>query len=218
MIPKNLFFIWFGDNPPKYCEFAINAFKEVNPDFKVEWIRKSSNEIDNFENSNDELLKISCIKVIKSNNIINKKRLNFYCYVSDIYRRLLIKKYGGIYLDCDTFPVRPFDREILKCMTSYVCTAFFPNNNYLFHSDIFHIGSVKCNILKKIPVRMLYPPHKAYRDKNKMPIDYKILHEKFYNCSLKYGEIKDDMKYIEHFYNGSFLKKNRIEKSNRFDK
>ena len=67
MIPKNLFFIWFGDNPPKYCEFVINTFKEVNPDFKVEFIRKDQHELDNWENSKDELLKFSYKYVLDIN-------------------------------------------------------------------------------------------------------------------------------------------------------
>ena len=36
MIPKQLFFIWLGDNKPKYVDFAVKTFKDVNPDFKVD--------------------------------------------------------------------------------------------------------------------------------------------------------------------------------------
>ena len=62
MIPKQLFFIWLGDNKPNYVDFAVNTFKGVNPDFKVDLIEW---KIEDIENPSDELLKRSVDEAIK---------------------------------------------------------------------------------------------------------------------------------------------------------
>lgn len=133
MIPKQLFFIWLGNTPPDYCNFAINAFRDVNPDFKVDFLYWS---IEDIENPKDEILKKSVEDVIK----LNKKGKKFIIEVADLYRYKLLYKYGGIYLDCDTFPVRPFDDELLKLNNfaqSVICFKrkdFKPKN---LHEDTF---------------------------------------------------------------------------------
>lgn len=218
MIPKNLFFLWFGDNPPTYCEFAVNAFKAVNPDFNVEFIRKSADEIDNFENSKDKILQAACKYVIKH----RADHLNFFCHVSNRYRVYLIKKYGGIYLDCDTFPVRPFrDGNLLELDTFYKCTTLKDNGLTIF-PDLFHMGSPKYDdIYYKCDTKFIYPPHVlyCYDDKSMKNKMWWNLHQKFFNCELKYGETMPDSKgkYIEHFKHLSWKENNRIEKSSKYD-
>lgn len=38
----------------------------------------------------------------------------FNTAMSDALRFYLLDTYGGIYLDCDTFPVKPFDDRLLN--------------------------------------------------------------------------------------------------------
>ena len=34
--------------------------------------------------------------------------------LSDIYRLKLVSEFGGLYVDCDTFPLKPFDDKLLQ--------------------------------------------------------------------------------------------------------
>ena len=106
MIPKQIFFIWLGDNKPNYVDFAVKTFREVNPSFKIDLIEWKIYDI---ENPKDPLLVESIDSAIK----LNRKDRKFIQSVANIYRYTLLRKYGGIYLDCDTFPVRPFDDKLL---------------------------------------------------------------------------------------------------------
>ena len=50
----------------------------------------------------------------------------------DVFRQLLMADYGGIYVDTDTFPIKPFDDYILECpfncCTNYNIDGFFMGN------------------------------------------------------------------------------------------
>lgn len=57
--------------------------------------------------------------------------------ISDAFRFYLLNKYGGIYLDMDTFPVKPFDDKLLSYENGFTIN-YKPNI-----SDIFFIGMNK---------------------------------------------------------------------------
>ena len=127
MIQKQLFFAWIGNELPIYTQNAIKWFNELNPDFKINVIIMDGN---NFENNNEicvrntykhiyNVLKkddrsdefYDFIKMVTDPNY-NAKR-HFMAYFTDVLRYELLSTYGGIYLDCDTFPVRSFDDKLL---------------------------------------------------------------------------------------------------------
>lgn len=54
--------------------------------------------------------------------------------LSDALRFYLLNKYGGIYLDLDTFPVNPFDSHLLSYENGFVVN--YKPDRY----DIFFIG------------------------------------------------------------------------------
>ena len=143
MIPKQLFFIWLGDNKPKYVDFAVNTFKKVNSDFKVDLMEWKINDI---ENPKDEILKKSVDRAIEK----NVTKTKFIQSVAEIYRYRLLEKYGGIYLDCDTFPVRPFDDELLN-YTDFDVTLSWGNNQFI-KRDVFFIGSSSLEYKKIHPI------------------------------------------------------------------
>jgi mannosyltransferase OCH1-like enzyme len=212
MIPKQLFFIWFGDNKPNYVDFSISKFKEVNPDFNIEFIH----EKDPFSSSNEDIKECIELKNTYFKNFLNRKfcieRFGNYPLMvfSDIYRFYLLKKYGGIYLDCDTFPVKPFDDELLNN------DGFYCSLKCNKHGDIFFLGSQpnidilqfnnnhdKCilfnNTIKNFNV--LEQPHLLIKN-----VNYSKLWKKFHNLELIYGECYYNKFYIDHYISGKWRK------------
>lgn len=149
MIPKILNFVWFGNNIPKYAFYAMFKFHEMNPTFRINFIHKTIQEINDL---NDDILKYSMdllnetlsLDINKDKKIIYFQKYNLFFprtkmlinILTDIYKREFIYQNGGIYLDCDTFPINPFDDELLS-----------KNNFMVYHSDLkyydnFFFGSI----------------------------------------------------------------------------
>ena len=188
MIPKQIFFIWLGNNKPNYVDFSVNTFREVNPDFKIDLIEWKINDI---ENPIDPILRSSVDSAIKE----NRKDRKFIQSVANIYRYKLLEKYGGIYLDCDTFPVRPFDDKLLNHDKFDVLISW--GQNQFCVRDVFFIGTISLEELKKSKKHnnvFLYPHTECG--------NYNTLRDKFYNCTLKYGEYYGDPNfyYINHYH------------------
>ena len=145
MIPKQLFFIWFGDKP-NYVDFSIKAFKDINPSFNVELIY----EKDPYRSSNKDIKYILESLNDKSTpyyELCNREYAKKFYYKNDIgklsalcdcLRFYLINKYGGIYLDCDTFPIKPFDNELLEKNTNIITKVYIKKHDWY---DCFFIGS-----------------------------------------------------------------------------
>ena len=196
MIPKNLFFLWLGNKePPENHKWVINTFKEINPDFNVEFIRYTQKDI---ENSKDPILLDAIENAYKDKTKLNK--FGLYTTISDIYRFYIIRKYGGIYLDLDTFPYRPFsDGDLLNINHSvFLCTKRCEYNKEIVSSDIYYIGSPKFNDYKsKRPLCFLYSSQIVSEDE-----EFSKLKQKFMNSELKFGDRysrADKNLYIEHF-------------------
>lgn len=236
MIPKQIFFIWFGDIP-NYCNYSINAFKKLNPDFKIDLIHYS---IDDVVKCDDSVLKYCKDLIFKTKKGINNKyfdyinhriksKFNFIQILSDFLRFELLYYYGGIYLDCDIFPNKTFDNNLLNrncfgqqiiCFrnkeknpttlcddkTTFYDLNFLENlNNYHYYSytDIYFIGSIKeykFNLSDSFVCNTpLQPPWIRNLENTEK---FKILKDKFYNNQLKLGE--DFMfysQYITHYCN-----------------
>jgi mannosyltransferase OCH1-like enzyme len=58
--------------------------------------------------------------------------------LSDVVRVELINEFGGIYLDCDTYPLKSFDDELLNYKT------FCVKRHYLeyINTDNYFMGSI----------------------------------------------------------------------------
>ena len=146
MIPKRLIFIWLGKNDvPEYGYYAIKAFQDVNPDFEINFV--CEHDIENTKNQDLQ----ECIKLINSptyniyRHMVERKfaKQNFfgekgqYVGLSDAFRFYMLNKYGGIYLDLDTFPVNKFDAKLL----SY--DGGFAVSHVQNKCDIFFLGFQK---------------------------------------------------------------------------
>lgn len=190
MIPKNIFFIWLGDEKPKYVDFAVNSFRNVNSDFNVELLEW---KIADIEDPKDNLLKESVEEAIK----LNRKDRRFVQAVANIYRYTVLREYGGIYLDCDTFPIKPFDDSLLSFSEFDVTTSW--GCNQFIVRDVFFIGTCSLQELKKQKQKnkTFLWPHGDGKGEH-----YNNLKEKFFNCTLTYGEYfgDGDKEYINHYH------------------
>ena len=206
MIPKQIFFLWFGNKKPNYVDFAVNSFKRINSDFKVDLINYTTEQLENWENCNDEILK-NTIKELKSRKWHNKfmpfNNKFIVVHISDTYRRKLLNKYGGIYLDCDTFPVRPFDDELLKnksFKSKYLC---FKNNKHISsYIATFFCGSSKCHFTEHDEKRMKRIIYLFRKEQLKRFLSCRNL---FLECQLKESFNKYPL-YIDHYEDHSWVR------------
>ena len=204
MIPKQLFFVWLGDNIPKYADFSINSFRKVNPDFKIDLVHFSDEDCEMSKKYEGKILEIlqkkyidKCLNAFNDLSGINRYKGNENYYkvkLSECIRFGLLNKYGGIYLDCDTFPIKPFDDELLKL--NYF-SAVWKNS-----MDLFFFGKEK-NTKQKVILLKTSSMYESGLLKNK---EYMDLCHKFYNFELKYGESFNDCKehYIDHYWIRAF--------------
>ena len=198
MIPKNIFFIWTSEpkSPtkilPAFGKYAVNKFKEINPNFNI---------IEFDDNSKE---------VIECKNLFLKLNVKSPCGLFNEWLRLyVIFKYGGIYLDYDCFPVKPFDEYIQKF--DYITSK----------NDIFALASCKRNVntitqsaFSKFSNNQGYFPNynyfinPTYRNgayaKNFNKNNCIKLKDKFWDCSLQIGEkiepnSTDPMYYFDHY-------------------
>ena len=216
MIPKNLFFIWFGDEEPDYVKFAINTFEEVNPSFKINFLRYTVSQIENKEKvSKFDKDVYKCLDYIVNRKYKNNKYTYYIKYykrkkrktlqiLSNIVRRMLLDKYGGIYLDCDMFPLKPFDDNLLKhkfFMSKNCNISYVPDNNFM--------GWNKKNYWKECKLLDVY----SKRFRNKKRGLWNERRKLFFKCNLKYEE-RHCKNYVEHFLDRTWLKdKNNIIRS-----
>ena len=206
MIPKKIFFVWLGDNKPNYVDFAINAFRDVNPSFDTQLIHYSDNDIElskKFEGPISKILSKECIQSKLHKSLNDKAYIDRYKSSDMVYkislsvpiRYSILKKYGGIYLDCDTFPIKPFDDELLS--THLFAPKLTGDNSY--NIDCFFIGLDNKICSFKNPTILETKSGYGIFDKDKK---YRELNEKFYNQTLKYGEYYNnpEIHYIDHYW------------------
>lgn len=209
MIPKILHFIWIGNHIPLYAMFSIQSFKKINKTFSIHFLHYTIEQIENIDVKNDDdyLLQkaingILC-KCNKYLNIIQHCKCNkllFIQLLSDIYRLEILNFYGGIYLDCDCFPKRPFDDEILS-YEQFIVQRHFSNNS--LENDNYFIGTQNGKKLWDIfdksciknTKKIIQTERNWYNN-----IKYLKLKKKFIDCKLQIGETfstKDF--YIDHY-------------------
>ena len=210
MIPKKIFFLWFGDNKPTYVNYAIDVFKTVNPDFKIDLIQYDIDTINNIENQKvknkyDECLITAINSVLEKNTkyesyISFVKRclymLKFIQRVVDVYKLELMNEFGGIYLDCDTFPNKPFDDDLIN-RESFIVNRYYKDYNPDERTvDTYFMGASKSRIIDSIWNFKTYVP---VGNKNESEDPVFIQKKKdFFDCKLKYNYDKDNY-YITHY-------------------
>lgn len=221
IIPKNIFMVWLGDNIPSYAKLSLDAYKVANPDFNVQLVHYDMQHILSVYNGNistvlEELLHIAIEKVLKEDKAlsVNDKRvfkhfqalrniqpIRFVQILSDLYRLEIISKFGGIYVDCDTFPLKPFDAALLQKQQFTVTRHYDTIAKYVEKNigiDNYFFGSVASESLE-ITTQLLQTANKWWTD-----IKYLINKTKFYNLELKYIPKYNQPFYIEHYFDGNW--------------
>jgi len=109
---KNIFILWFQgfNNAPDVVKQCANSWKHYNPDWNI--IELDNDNLSNFIRLNEYIPDI------------DKKTIN-YTALSDIVRVLLLKTYGGVWVDATTFCNKP----LTSWLENYTREGFFAFNN-----------------------------------------------------------------------------------------
>lgn len=214
MIPKQIFFIWLGDNKPDYVDFAIDAFKNVNPDYKIDLIWYKKNDIEIIgksrscaKNDYDLLLNGSINFILKQienkDPTLKNNPRKFIQLLANAYRHGLLRKFGGIYIDCDCFPLRRFGTAFDKISNFKILQSF---NGKIIKTDNHFYGQIPNFKLENYGYNrnFLFPPiynKEKHLERKKLFIDLKL---KFNENDYKDILLENKYIYVEHFDLGNW--------------
>lgn len=109
MIEKNIFQSWNTRDLPKPVQDKIDKFKAMNPEYKYQLY--VDEEIDKFVNDN------------YPGDIANAyNKLNIIVAKVDLWRYLVLYKYGGVYVDIDSNILKPLN-ELIKNEDEAIITS-----------------------------------------------------------------------------------------------
>ena len=209
MIPKNIFFIWFGNIVPKYFAASVEAFSNINRDFNIEVIYKTHKDLDKIKNrilnnKYDKALLQNMLDIENDNGIYKESILHYKLLrrstkqiLSNIFRLYLLNQYGGIYIDGDCFPIKPFDNELL--LDSFVVHHTYTGNILL--PDCFFMGKTQTSQLwKSYWHGAQCSIHLVQQQPLKTKCDKLVLQKKFINGNLQYGDFfSSNQNYLDHY-------------------
>lgn len=217
--------IWLGDHIPSYVQFSISAYKQANPSFNIKLVHYNLKDIKAAYIGKDQtiygkLLHEVIVDILSRNqkyeSILNKtymyilqhqetfygKEIRFIQLLSDIYRLRLVKEFGGIYVDCDTFPLKPFDSQLLQ-LSSFIVKRHYNNNaSDNTADDNYFLGSVLGADMQN-STKLLQTDNRWWSS-----VQYLINKKKFYSLNLKYVERLGQPNYIQHYFDGNWKNKN----------
>lgn len=215
MIPKTLYMIWIGDSIPVYAEKAVSAYKEYNKDFNVVFLNYTVSQMENIPESDptdmyDLCFRNTVVKCVKNRKteIDYYKNMRFIQYVADKFRFDLLHEFGGIYVDCDTWPIKPFDDALLS--DGFIASQIDYSKNFRLITDIYFAGCEKHRVWNDMKHLIPNPGnYDLFSDtlNNKVNADrYRIIKERFFNGKLGLDEhyLNGKYYYIDHFYDGGW--------------
>lgn len=222
-IPKILHFIWFGYTP-NYVTFCIQNFKDINPEFKINFVHYTPQQLESIyftKNINTELDKLiydvidDILYKTHYSELINQQyeflnrfgNIPFIQLLADIFRVELINRYGGIYLDCDTFPIKPFDDNILStesfCVVDDIYNTKEKNNYFMGSNKTTFISNYFSSSLTSLYLTNNY----MLKTQMKKPFDFQLRRIKFFTTTLKTTDFTNKTNYIEHYSDFSWGRK-----------
>ena len=229
MIPKVLWMIWLGDNKPSYVDFSVEAFKSVNDKFTVRhiWYKKQDIErVGNLQNCNnikdtDRVLFYSIkwlLEQISSRNeTLKNNPRKFIQLLSNAFRSSILNNFGGFYVDCDAFPIRPFDNlfdniDNFQILQSFDGRKIKTDNHFQGQVANFRLNNYGYN------KNYLFPPvfrKEKHEERKKLFIDLKLKYDKDVYKDLL---LENKNIYIEHFDLGNWKKHPELCEECCFDK
>lgn len=126
MIPKNIFQSWHTRVLHPQIQKYIDEMKEQNPEYSHKIYTDS--EMDSFVNENFKGTIANCYN-----------RLNIIVAKVDFWRYLILYKYGGVYLDMDSYINKPLS-ELIKDNDECIITAEKNPNVFVQWALIFNKG------------------------------------------------------------------------------
>lgn len=217
---------------PNYVNFCIESFKRINPTFQINFIHRTPKQLEKifFDQKIENNVDQHIYNVIKY--IINKTKyqklielqktflnlfgnIPFLQLLSDIFRLDVLNIYGGIYLDCDTYPIKPFDDYILNLTKFCVYDklgSLYKINNYFIG---FNGKKIWDNYLDETAFQLVLSNNHMRSTMTTKPMDYWKRRIKFFKCSLTQSDFCDSQNYIEHYSEFSWGK-NKVPKT-KFD-
>lgn len=140
-IPKIIHQIWIGDEPiPKHCLEFTEEIKKIHQDFHyVLW----GNEVFEKLYKDDPFLQ----------NYIKNPEIYKWAYIADRLRLLILRDFGGIYVDIDAKPIRSFNIILNQLNENVQIFAGMRkgNENENRMVDCTVLGAVKdANVIKEI--------------------------------------------------------------------
>jgi mannosyltransferase OCH1-like enzyme len=120
MIPKILHFIWIGDESkiPSQC---IDTWRQKNRDFKLKiW-------------GNNDLKMVNWKNRQQLNDMLTKKD---YAGASDVMRYEILYEHGGIYIDADSYCIKPLEDWLLDCQAFACWEQELVRNNLIANTYI----------------------------------------------------------------------------------
>lgn len=220
MIPKILHFIWIGQKP-QYVDYAVDAYRNCNPHCAVNLIHYTNLQLENLyfnkdiKTEQDQQVYNLLVDIIYGNKysqltkilILGIEHIN-YAYTPfiqlfcDILRLELLNIYGGIYIDCDTYPIKPFDDAIFQhdkfCVYDKVNDAITANNYFIGAKA----GQAWKNYFDKDCDIVVQHNNYEFISRNKdKPFDYLLRRVKFFKCALKQTDFINykTNDYFEHY-------------------
>ena len=219
-INKEILFLWFGDNEPKYSEYTINNFKIVNSNYKITFIKYNNDQLLNYNKTNDKILEyaINEYKKLQMFKNTNKMRLDT---LSDIYRLKYTELHKCFYFDLDCFPIEKLDNFYFEyddlprvyqkrnILTTYKC-GYDLYNNIIGHRcpDIW--GIITTNYLICHPIQIYKETNlnkKLYsyssiicNEEHKDIVENRK--KSFINCEIRVGDCfcNKELTPVEHYF------------------
>lgn len=223
MIPKLIHFIWIGKKP-NYLSCVLDAYKNKNINCTINLIsytiiqleniffkKHIKTELDNiiFQLLYDILYKKRYQELIKcllsGNYLINHKNTAFIQIFCDILRLEILNIYGGIYIDCDTYPIKQFDNFIfekdLLCVYDKIDNLLIPNNYFLASSKKYQFDNY-FDITNNNVFKLIHTNNqqfiRIYKNKD---FDFMIRRIKFFKNKLTDRDFThiNHLDYFEHY-------------------
>lgn len=204
---------------PVYAMHSIQAFAQMNPSFEIHIVERTESQLDSiseFSSDRDDQLIAQSKKIVLSNDpafeqTLSHARMNgltIFQSMLDVLRLLLIHEYGGIYLDCDTFPVQPFDDVILQLnafnVTRHAEGNVLISDNYFLgaaHSTIIDTALWKSFDLTSLALKKIRQTDKDWWKS----LRFIELKKQFRDASIKIGDyISDPTFYVDHYAMGTW--------------
>lgn len=185
---KNIYILWLQgfNNAPHIVKKCVQSWKYYNPDWNI--ILLDIKSLKNYININRYIPNIYRLPIQK-------------CHISDLIRIILLKKYGGLWVDATTFCNKPLN----DWLPNYITKGFFafekpaPNRDpKRLLSSWFLYSNQNNDIISKWFLKTLRFLYKNYYRLDKL--DYFFFHDQFYQLYKSNYQFRNDWNQVPKLF------------------